>query len=415
MKIQCPNCNEPSELTFEVDWHSYACPNCQTLYYKESGNYQKQTNFLRKTTAPISLYIGQQGVIEGVLWEVGGVCIKYPITENIGWQEYTLYSKSGEVCYLSEYNGFWTLSKEIENDGSFNMREGYGFTYKDSFYQIFHNSRYRTSYAAGFFDHQLPETGVAKDFISPPKGLLLEQGANQELSVYEARFVPEAEMEAAFPDKPFLNRYGPGMLEPFGTNLNNFWSVLATVGGLVIFIQLFLAGFYPTYPVMSEYVVLPDSVAEVTHLSPSFTCTDRTAPVQIKMSAPVDNSWAAVDFCLVNEATKEERFGSVDVAYYHGYEGGESWSEGDMSPSIKICGVEPGPYHLVMQIAKQPNSPNIKSLRYEVFARASTMFNMLWALGLLLVSALIMVLWKSHFDHERWMKSDFPPASDEEE
>jgi len=415
MKMHCPNCTESSELTFEVDWKSFACPYCQTLYFKGANGYERQSNFLRKTTLPIPLHLGQQGVIEDELWEVTGICIKYPIKENFGWQEFILHNKTGECCYLSEYNGYWTLSKEIENKGEFHLREGMGFKHQEKFYRIFHNSRYRTSYAAGFFDHFLPETGVAKDYINVPNALLLEQNGSDLPFVYEARYVSQQEIQAAFPDIVLPERYGPGMLEPFPIHTTELWSVLGIVGIFLIFCQMLIAGYFPSYPVLSDYVLMPDSVATVTHVSPSFTCTGHTAPVKISLSAPVNNSWAAVDFCLVNEETKEERYGTVDVAYYHGVEDGVNWSEGDVKPSIKLCGVKPGPYHLVMEISKAPNTPELKALQYSVTARASTLGNLLLALGLLLAAGAAIALWQANFEQQRWMKSDFPPASSEEE
>lgn len=415
MKMHCPNCNESSELTFEVDWKSFACPYCQTLYFKGANGYEQQSNFLRKTTQRIPLHLGKQGVIEGTLWEVTGICIKYPLQEDFGWQEFVLHNKAGECCYLSEYNGYWTLSKEIENKGEFLLREERGFLHQEKFYRIFHNSRYRTTYAAGFFDHFLPETGVAKDYINVPNALLLEKNGSDLPFVYEARYVPPQEIQAAFPDVALPQRYGPGMLEPFPIPIVGFWSVLGSVGALIILWQVLITAFYPSYPVLRDYVMMPDSVATVTHVSPSFTCTGHTAPVKISLSAPVDNSWAAVDFCLVNEETKEERYGTVDVAYYHGVEDGELWSEGEFNPSIKLCGVKPGPYHLVMEISKAPNTPELKALQYFVTARASTLGNLLLALGLLLLTAMGVLLWQANFEQKRWMKSDFPPPSSAEE
>ncbi len=419
MKIQCPNCNETTELTFEVDWKHFACPHCQTLYQRNLAGGMEQVKFLSKTTTPPSLHIGQQGVLEGVLWEVGGFCIKNVVNEPYGWQEYTLYNKTGEVCFLSESDGHWILAKEIETGEKFDIDAHYapnfGVTYKDEDYALFASSEFYTAYAAGIFDHPVPERGKAKDFIKLPHGLLLEKSDGEETFAFFARHVSKQELQKAFHEITLPEPVGQGMLQPFFLDMSSFWIAPAIVGGIVLLWQILLTGYYPSYKVLSEHVLLPDTVAEVTHISPSFTCTGIVAPLKIQLSAPVDNSWAGVDFCLVNEETKEERFGSVEVAYYHGVDGGESWSEGDSRPSIKICGVSPGPYHLVMQVAKEPNKPDIKALQYTVTARPFNIGNLLWALGLLIVAIVAAVLWRSHFEKQRWMYSDFPPETEEDD
>jgi len=413
MKIQCPNCNETTELTFEVDWKNFACPNCQTLYSKDQNGDPKQLKLLPKTTSTLSLYVGQQGVLEGTLWEVGAICIKNPVGEPFGWREYTLYTAKGEVCFLSEYDGHWILAKEIETGETFDIDATYGMGHKLKYegedYTIFNSSAYRTEYAAGIFDHPVPEQGLAKDFVKAPRALLLEKNDQESTYAFEARHISTKELTKAFPEIVLPEQFGQGMLQPFPINADSFGTILAAFGALILLFQFFITGFYPSYPVLNDYVLLPDTVAEVTHVSPSFTCTGPIAPLKIELSAPVNNSWAAVDFCLVNENTKEERYGTVEVALYYGTEDGERWSEGDSRPSIKICGVSPGPYHLVMQISKMPNTPALKSLRYSVSARSFSMVNLLWAIGILTVAGLVIFILRYSFEQKRWMNSDFPP------
>lgn len=414
MKTQCPNCSTSTELTFPVNWVQFACPNCQVLYGKDAAGILQQVRHLHKPASAFTLQLGQQGIIDDVLWEVGNICTKVPKGEAFGWNEYTLFSRSGQVCYLSEYNGHWVLATEIETGETFDIRHNHSRTYQDEVYPIFHNSRYVTTFAAGFFDHPLPVKGVAKDFVLPPKAFLLEKCDNEPTYGFEARHLSPQELKAGFPDIELPPRTGQGMLQPFYFDVLNLGYVLGAVGALIILINMFLTIAYPSYQVVKERVFMPDTVPEVTHISPSFTVTGIRAPLKIALSAPVYNSWAAADFCLVNEETKTERYGSVDVAYYQGVEGGESWTEGTSRPSIMICGVAPGRYHLAMQISKEANKPEINALEYTVTAHPSSGTNLMWSLGLLAVALLAAVLWKSNFEKMRWMYSDFPPESEVE-
>ena len=414
MKILCPHCDKPTELAFQVNWTNFGCPHCHTLFEKDPAGHHKQIRLLPKPAGIQSLQLGQQGVLEGKTWEVGGFFIKNPVNEPYAWREYVLYSDTGDTCFLSEYDGHWMLAHEIE-DEKFSIQANNGRTYRGVVYPIFHNTKYRTEYAAGFFDHPVAEAGTAKDFARPPHALLLEKSGKERSDAFDARYLPEAELLEAFPDANLPERVGVGMLQPFPVNLEAFFSVLAAAGGIVLLCSILLSGFFPSYRVLDGYMVLTDSLSEeVTHVSPSFTCTGIRAPLQIKLSAPVDNSWVAADFCLINEDTKEERYGSMEVAHYSGYDDGEHWSEGSTSPSIQICGVPPGRYHFVMQVSKMPGRPELRGLHYMVTARVATTANLLMALGLLLAAAVGMILWQSHFERQRWMNSDFPPETHSE-
>ncbi|MCC7464673.1 MAG: hypothetical protein IT261_00295 [Saprospiraceae bacterium] len=414
MNVQCPQCNQTTELSFSTPWKYFGCPKCHTLFQKMEDGAIQQSRILPKNPLALHLYIGQQGVFEGKLWEVVNATIKYPTSEPYGWQEFTLRNKDGEECFLSEYNGHWTLATEVSDPALLHDIKGeYSLHHGEETYKLFHSTAYKTEYLSGFFNSFLPSTGLAKDYVSPPKAVLLERDdSDPRTYTFEARYVPDKEIREAFPTLKPPRAQGVGMLQPFSTNLVNFGYIIGGFGLIMILYQFLFTLQYPNYEVLREYVMLPDSVAEVSHVSPSFQVTGAKGPLQIDLSAPVDNSWAAVDFTLVNEDTRKEQYGSVEIAYYHGVDGGESWSEGSKNPSIKICGVEPGRYHLAMQVAKQPLTPDINSLKYTVTARSSTIWNLVLCLGLLLGGFLGVLIWRSSFEHQRWMLSDFPPQAE---
>lgn len=414
MNTQCPNCQQTTELNYRINWKYFGCPKCHTLFEKKEDGTVLQSRIQPKNPVEFHLHIGQQGVFDGKLWEVANATIKFPASEPYGWQEYTLRNKAGEECFLSEYNGHWTLAMEVSDPAlQHEISSDFILQHGEETYKLFHNSTYKTEYVAGFFEGNLPSTGQAKDFVSPPKAVLLERDdSDPHTYTFEARYVPDKEIRDAFPTLKPPRTQGVGMLQPFSTNLVNFGYIIGGFGLIIILYQLMFTVMYPNYEVLREYVVLPDSVEVVSHVSPSFQVTGAKGPLQIDLSAPVSNSWAAVDFTLVNEDTRKEQYGSVEIAYYYGVDGGDSWSEGSKSPSIKICGVDPGRYHLAMQVAKQPLTPAINSLKYTVTARSSTFWNLVLCLGLMLGGFFIVLIWRSHFEHQRWMLSDFPPQTE---
>lgn len=413
MKIQCPDCTQSSELHFPAPWVEFACPHCKTLFSKSESGGLTRNRMLPTTPVAMGLQLADQGFFEGSEWEIGAVCVKKPVDYHQGWVEYTLYNPAGEIKYLSEYDGHWLLAKEVEGTEKYQINEVHGIYHEGEFYKIYHDTEYTTEYAAGFFDYPVNVKGLAKDFISPPKALLLEQTEGQPTFAFEARYMTRKELLAAFPQANPPKPGGQGMLQPFPIDLNAFWGVLGSAAALIFLIQIVLSGFYPSQEVLTEHVVLPDTVAEVTHISPSFTTTGIIAPLKIELSAPVNNSWAAVDFTLVNDDTQEQRFGSVEIAYYHGSGSDGTWTEGTDKPSIKICGVKPGRYHLEMQVVKEPNKPAINALRYRATAQAATFGNLFLALGMVVVGLIAVYIWRYNFEQQRWLNSDFPPETGE--
>lgn len=64
-------------------------------------------------------------------------------------------------------------------------------------------------------------------------------------------------------------------------------------------------------------------------------------PLNVEAFSNVDNSWATFDVSLVNEKNNEVITATKDIEYYHGYEGGENWAEGNKSVDYNFCGVAP--------------------------------------------------------------------------
>ncbi len=88
----------------------------------------------------------------------------------------------------------------------------------------------------------------------------------------------------------------------------------------------------------------------------TFTLTDLSEPIGFKFQSSVDNEWIAIQYAILHSPVegdamtyeelvlKEQALGEgqqskvlmvsdVGISYYHGYEGGESWSEGSIYAS----------------------------------------------------------------------------------
>lgn len=126
------------------------------------------------------------------------------------------------------------------------------------------------------------------------------------------------------------------------------------------------------------------------------------------MSSNVDNSWAYTAMTLVNEKTGETYDLDMEVEYYHGYEGGESWNEGSNKTYKFISSVPEGRYHLVIFPEKpfgyEPLILNI-TVERDVFVESN-------GLVLIIILGLYPAFFflKSHwYEKSRWSKSDYSP------
>src|SRR5690606_28019234 len=68
--------------------------------------------------------------------------------------------------------------------------------------------------------------------------------------------------------------------------------------------------------------------------------------VRITASAPVNNAAVDMDIDLINEQNAAIESVVIPVSYYHGVEGGESWSEGSQSNDATFSSLPAGKYSL---------------------------------------------------------------------
>jgi len=80
--------------------------------------------------------------------------------------------------------------------------------------------------------------------------------------------------------------------------------------------------------------------------SKSFEVTNGPAPLDFQISSPVDNNWFEADLELVSEKDNQTWNVGKQIEYYHGYDDGDSWSEGSVDEGVLLSGIPPGRYHL---------------------------------------------------------------------
>lgn len=148
------------------------------------------------------------------------------------------------------------------------------------------------------------------------------------------------------------------------------------------------------------------SAAELTGeaLSDPFEVATGNEVLRIELAArQLSNAWMAVDLAVVQGDDAVIHVDDADIEYYHGREGGESWSEGSRSTSRLVRVPEPGTYHLLLHaVSAHGETPRASAAQHgasvEVIAGArrrvvATVMSILCA-AVLLVTGLSYHSWK---------------------
>ena len=249
------------------------------------------------------------------------------------------------------------------------------------------------------------------DFIAPPHGLSIEQSSGPdgvELNFTAAEHLEPAEVWRAFkrPGKPPPTR-GVGALRP------NPWH--RTRRSLWLSCLVFVAAWWllsarleaDRQPVVAFH---QDHIGFAEPLSQEIKIGEPGVPTAIQFSlsaAPLDNAWAYADVLLVNLATQDAVGFGLEASYYHGVDGGESWSEGSSRATATIGGVDGGQY--LLQITPQRGGTGPEPLTYEVELVQDVYLQRYVVLSLLVILAFPLLAWLCGwlFERRRWKNSDY--------
>ena len=120
--------------------------------------------------------------------------------------------------------------------------------------------------------------------------------------------------------------------------------------------------------------------------------------LQVRMEAPVSNSWLYLDGALIEEKTGDVYAFDSEISYYYGRSGGESWTEDGTKSTRYIGSVTPGQY--VLRLAPQWD-PRKRPSQFKVTVKSRVpRFHHVVLAGMALLAWPIMLGWR--FYRGRW-------------
>jgi len=405
MKIPCYDCNTETELEVGFEVINFVCPNCQSLYARDKeGQFRRKSQY-KTTLNDFPLAIGDIGFLKGSEYKVTGILVKN-VQPSYRWTEFILQNKENEFIYLSLSNGHWMMLTEMEE--TFNVKtHPLTLEYNDEDYDIFEFSNAEIINAQGFFDFELPVNQIIHlvEYIRPPFIISVERMHKVE-TAFHGKYIEKAAIKKAFPNIILPFQFGVNMIQPYRFNVRDTAIIFCFAALLIITANWYI------YKDQFEQFVFSKTLSfnefdnkEIT--SDTFVLKGGSAPLTIKVSTDVDNSWANLNVALINEETNDEIYANKDIEYYHGYSDGESWSEGSNSEEFNICGVKEGKYHLLITPMKAPEDHTNAEMRVNVVWNEPSSRNVWLVIIGLIVVYLIIRFFNYNFEKERWSDSSY--------
>jgi hypothetical protein len=430
----CPKCGGPLELRAPDKTERIACPYCGSLLDVNEGKLKYYKAAFKPLRHPnYAIEIGATGEFFGVTYKVIGSMSRYVVFENVRyfWNEYLLYEPKTGFRWLVQSDDHWSFVEAVNladvaagDPSQISMTVGYN----GSSFKIFQNTTATVDDVRGEFYWRVEhgEQVLATDYVKPPKMLSCERTSG-EVNWSLGTYLPKKDVEKAFGLETLPTPTNVAPNQPFNGSFFYTYGLLPVLLLFVIAVFLIpLTGMSRT--VLSERIVIEPTTATIP-LTPITTSPAPAAAQKVKFStpfelkanrnvritasAPVNNSAVDMDIDLINEQNAEIESVAVPVSYYHGVEGGESWSEGGQSNDATFSSLPAGKYTLrVTGTLEGSTLPIPVDLKVE--QNVTRGVNFICALVLLLIFPVLGLISKMSFEGRRWSESEFGPKTSDE-
>jgi hypothetical protein len=351
--LSCPECG--GQLGWPAGLEqpkTLACTHC-TAVLKLSDAHPTLTGKRNSALAKrFDLEIGDEGEVLGQRYAVIGR-LYYSEHGSDPTLEYLLWSGAAGYRWLAHYAGNWTLAQPTGLGPPWTDVQR--LTAKDKVeiggtpFRFFERGSLELKYVDGAlpWEAALGDRTQYATFIASARGITLEKSGT-EVECFVSQHVDSKAILASF-GRP--GSYAPpseiGALRP---NPLAGWKlkILATI---VLFgmVNLWLALSAHSPGAHLDRVTVPSGAGREPQISEPFEIPEGTQIIGLHVDASVDNGWVHVTGELL-DTSGEAVLGitGAEVSYYHGYQGGESWSEGSKSKRVLLRAPGAGTYRFAV-------------------------------------------------------------------
>jgi hypothetical protein len=408
VRSACPSCKAELNVRLHALTRFVACGGCGHGFVRDTPtSYLTERRQYRTRLAKPYLVPGDEGVLFDRRYLVTGWVRKKEAGTSYNWMEYHLFNPVHGFAQLSVYDGHWTFHEQLRvypRETNINQT----LIFQRNVYEPFNAYECSVLEAEGEFTRDVNDDQKAKvrELVSPPF-MLTRELEPDELAWYLGQYVEPDRIQKAF-DKQHgpEPRNGVGACQPMKLAIDvNVLKTISIVAVVVFLItQLVIAMADAPKVLLSEFRSAADGPdgRPLMMESSSFILDRAYSSVELFARAPdVDNNWFELSGALINNATGEARSFTFNIEYYHGYEGGENWSEGGTKDGIVFSALPAGTYHLEMDAAFDTARP-VRSVEVRVEHHPTLWSNMWLLLLLALIFPLITWYRVSSFETNRW-------------
>lgn len=397
--LSCPNCGGGFELPKQGEPALTAtCPYCDSILSLEGAAAVISKNS-RKLRMPLE--IGDKGKLLGRDYEVIG---RMAYKDQTGWpsREYLLWGEKSGYLWLEEESGNYIAYKPTSQGPSLKQARSLlpkqKMTIAGKQYTYFGLSRSTLHYVDGALPWlaKVGDSQRSMEFIAPPMAYSIELTGDKEMERFTGQHVEARTVYDAFKRS---DRYQApseaGIATP--NPVTGAWWTAALMMLAFAGVNVVLA--IGTMATGTEVARVQLSAGQQSAESQPFSLTGDEKVMSVRVSTQTDNSWVYVETELIDEAS-DGLMGATasEVSYYHGYEGGESWSEGSKSETNYFKPPPAGSYSLAVEAEWDRSTPVTVSLRVgEKLGRYPLILAVLMGLGPLFIG----LRWRA-FERDRW-------------
>lgn len=335
---------------------SVVCPQCHRLIDVSRSDPTTLELAAQVGKPPVPFTMGQKCKLRGVDYTVVGHIrfVEHDFEGTYRSDEFLLFNRDAGYGWIVLENGHFSISRELDDRPlGFEPRLAapkQSLRFNGRKWKVFESGSTQVEWVDGELPWvaQIGDQNYYMDAVSPPF-LLSAEWTESEMEWYEAEYVDSAEIAEAFgigvDELPAP--YGIAPNQPYARSLFR----RQAVGIMGVFAFLFgLAALYSLIKPTREagkMVVRPEQFAQEFVTQP-FMIQEDDALCEATFHGDVNNSWEYLSVAVLNSDDEIVVDFSAELSYYHGYEGGESWSEGSRSDHIPFKLGKPGDYRLLV-------------------------------------------------------------------
>lgn len=440
---KCPNCHAPVELLVPEQAVRAVCASCGAVLDTTKGEL-RVLEVLRKHNSVPPLPLGTKGTLRGREVQVVGWMRRSCNVDGdeYPWEELLLYEAATTgFLWLVVTDGHWQLAEPIsagEVETAVNAR------YQSQTYKLFSSVSGVVEEVLGefYWAVSVGDRAQLNDYIRPPSGLSSET-TDTEVNWSLVTHLEASEVAQAF-RKPGLTAEPPlgvGTVQPYpyeaGSRALMAWLGFAALAVMALGLVFMVRGRTLVYQhAFSAYELVsgakastpapqrppgappgvripgaPSQPHRYAFLSERFHVPAHRA-VEVELVTDVNNHWAYADGALIPAQSGPSPVFGLEASYYHGYSGGESWSEGGRTASAAVSAPAEGDYVLRADLQWDPKLPAPPGMELRVYSGGTSGWQFLFALIGLVGPFALLLFHRSAFEKQRWENSNLVGGDD---